>query len=71
MESVKALLIKHADLNELNQAGVFSLQLAVVRGQESVVRLLLDQGAKFDHGDAKYGTPLTVVLEASMRFDLN
>ena len=71
VKSVETLLIKHADPNEPNQAGVFPLQLAVVREKESVVRLLLDQGAKINHGGAKYETPLITVLEASVRSDLD
>ncbi|KAL8822329.1 MAG: hypothetical protein Q9191_006933 [Dirinaria sp. TL-2023a] len=70
VESVETLLIKHADPNEPNQAAELPLQLAAVRRQESVVRLLLDHGAKINHEDANEA-PLIAVLEAAVRSNLD
>jgi ankyrin repeat protein len=70
LEAVKILVDElKADVNAVNDRHETALHGAVCRGADSVVRYLVDKGAKLDVKDVEGKTPLDVAVDGIFRGD--
>jgi ankyrin repeat protein len=60
LEAIKFLLSRGADVNAVNQSAQSALHGAAYMGGDSVVRLLVDRGARLNAQDAQGQTPYRI-----------
>ena len=66
LEAIKLCLQKGADINAANSFGFTALHAAASRGWESVIQLLVDNGARMDAKDIAGRTPLVFAQGVSL-----
>ncbi len=67
--TLKRLLANGADPNEPNAIGMVPLHLAVLRGYDDIVRLLLDHGADIDNRAGGSLTPIKSALSYGRQYE--
>ena len=60
LAAVAAALDLGCDVNAVNQAGNSALHIAALRGYNTIVKLLLEKGARIDIKNKRGQTPLTI-----------
>lgn len=60
LETARAVLATGSDVNAANAAGDTALHLAAARGQDAVIQVLVEKGARLDARNQKNQTPLAL-----------
>jgi uncharacterized protein len=62
LEALKVALGQHPDLNQTNEKGETALHGAALRGADTLVQYLVEQGAKLDAKTKQGFTPLDIAM---------